>query len=197
MQAPQEKCKTPTEDEGGATPKKRGRGRPRKAISELLSKSGRRRRRDELTQSSQSEGDGTAASSSSAPGRSSGTTAGGERKRRREGSGERSTPRAKRIKVNEKEEDREEIFDVFPNDEHLFTSCDTDSADSAGKESSSGSDSEGELGGTKLYLKRRRETQLVTGNPMLSYFSLKYTVCLCYLGLLYINQKILLSDLVR
>ena len=49
----------------------------------------------------------------------------------------------------------------------------------------------------KLYLKRRRETQLMTGNSMLSYFSLKYTMCLCYLGLLYINQNILLSDLVR
>lgn len=190
MKTLQEKCER---DEGGATPKKRGKGRPRKAISELLSKSGRRRRRDELTQSSQSEGDGATSSA----GRGSGAAAGG-RKRHREGSGESSTSRAKRIKIEEKEEDREEIFDVFPSDDHLFKSFDSDSADSAGKNSSSsGCDSDGELQGTKLYLKRRRETQLVTGNPMLSYFSLKYTVCLCYLGLLYINQNILLSDLVR
>ena len=190
MKTPQKKCENLAGVEDGATPKKRGRGRPRKAASELLSKSGRRRRKDELSQSSQcSEGDGTTSSAKRKSGAASG------RKRRREGSGERPNSRAKRIKVEEKEEeDREEIFDVFPNDEHLFAaSSDTDSADSAG----SGSDSEGELRGMKLYLKRRRETQLVTGNSMLSYFSLKYTMCLCYLGLLYINQNILLSDLVR
>lgn len=185
------------EDEDGATPKKRGRGRPRKAISELLSKSGRRRRRDELhlTQSGQCEADELTSSASAR--RSSGAASG--RKRHRESSGERSNSRAKRIKVEEKEEDREEIFNVFPNDEHLFASSGTDSADSASEEVGgvSGSDSDGELRGIELYLKRRRETQLVTGNPMLSYFSLKYTVCLCYLGLLYINQNVLLSDLVR
>ena len=192
MKTPQEKCEG---DEGGATPKKRGKGRPRKAISELLSKSGRRRRRDELTQSSQ--GEGTDGGATSNAGSSSGSGVAG-RKRRREGSEESSTSKAKRTKVEEKEEDREEIFDVFPSDEHLFTPFDSDSADSADKDSSSSwSDSDGELRGTKLYLKRRRETQLVTGNPMLSYFSLKYTMCLCYLGLLYINQNILLSDLIR
>lgn len=189
MKTPQEKRDNLAGDEGGATPKKRGRGRPRKAISELLSKSGRRRRRDELTQSSQCEADGITSSAR----RKSGASG---RKRRREESGERANSRAKRIKVEEKDKDREEIFDVFPNDEHLFASSDIDSTDSASNEGS-GSDSDSELRGMKLYLKRRRETQLVTGNPMLSYFSLKYTVCLCYLGLLYINQNILLSDLVR
>lgn len=189
MKTPQEEHENLAGDEDGATPKKRGRGRPRKAISELLSKSGRRRRRDELTQSSQCEADGTTSSAT----RKSGTSG---RKRCREGSGERSNSRAKRIKVEEKDEDREEIFDLFPSDEHLFAASDTDSADSASNDGSD-SDSDGELRGMKLYMKRRRETQLVTGNPMLSYFSLKYTVCLCYLGLLYINQNILLSDLVR
>ena len=190
MKTPQEIL---TGDEDGATPKKRGRGRPRKAISELLSKSGRRRRRDELTQSGQCEADEITSSAR----RNSGAASG--RKRHREGNGERSNSRAKRIKVEEKEEDREEIFDEFPNDEHLFASLDTDGTDSASEEGGgvSGSDSDGELQGIELYLKRRRETQLVTGNPMLSYFSLKYTVCLCYLGLLYINQNVLLSDLVR
>ena len=185
MKTPQECDNLAKYDGGLKTPKKRSRGRPKKEVSELLSKSGKWRRRNELIPSSQFETDGMT---------SSATTSG--RKRHREGSGESSKSKVKRIKTEEYEEDREEIFDVFPSDKHLFLSSDSDSADSI-SEAGSGSDSDQELRGIELYLRRRREAQLGTGGNMLSYFSLKYTVCLCYLGLLYVSQNVLLSDLVR
>ena len=128
------------------------------------------------------------------------------RKRSRESLGEPSSYRPKQIKVEE-EEDREDIFDVFPSDDHLFSQDATTSgifdAESATKleqtSSASGSDSDEPLTGQELYVHRRREMNLLSGtsNLMWHYFSLKYTICLCYLGLLYIEHRFLLSDLVR
>ena len=192
----------------GETPKKRGRGRPRKEYSQLLSKYGRWRRKAESTQSRTElvkYGNNNRRDTGSSMNSVSDTCASG-RKRCREGVGEPSNYRAKRIKTEDVQDEIKDIFDSFPSDDRLFTSSqdsapkDTDTAESIKEEGggeTSGSDSDRELTGMDLFLLRRRETQLVTGHPMYSYFSLKYTICLCYLGLLYIEQNILLSDLVR
>ena len=181
---------------GGGTPKgRKSIGRPRKKFSDLLSKFARRKRMNEAAKVGADlvdEGVGSWRDAEKTNGRS--------RKRPREEDEESTNGRTKRIK-SEKEE--ENTFDTFPNDEHLFGASqgavDAESADSAeDEEGESGeSDSDEELRGVELYLQRRRETQLVTGNTMLAYFSLKYTICLCYLGLLYIKHNLLLSDLVR
>ena len=180
-----------------STPKKRPSGRPKKDYPLLLSRKARKLRRDES-----SEGVAELSCKDSIGRRNSAS-----RKRGRESPGE---PSAKRIKVEE-EEDKEDILDVFPSDSHLFAFSQDSAAsgsflaDSAkmwrdSESSVSGSDSEEErLMGQELYDHRRKEIHqsIGTGNTMWYYFSLKYTICLCYLGLLYIEHRFLLSDLVR
>lgn len=175
------------------TPKKRGRGRPRKDFSQLLSNSSKRRRMNEASMLGvllKEEDDSFR--------RKSLKTSSRNRKRLKEDDEEPFNDRAKRVKTEKGEENK--AFDLFPSDSHLFeSSSEEDSIVSAKEEESgaSGSDSDKELTGIELFLERRKVTQLVIGKGMLSYFSLKYTICLCYLGLLYIQQSILLSDLVR
>lgn len=173
----------------GTPPSRRGRGRPRKEFSQLRTKNAKYRRPDDAAQYAAKVGN-------SDTGKRNVIT----RKRPRKDCEESSNGTAKRIKT-EREEERD-VFDFFPSDDHLFTPTNgTDSMDaesgSEGGDMTSDSDSDQELTGVELFLQRRRETQVVVGNTMLSYFSLKYTICLCYLGLLYINHNILLADLVR
>ena len=172
----------------GATPKRRGRGRPRKEFSQLRTKNARYRRPDDAAQYATEVGKSDVGKRNFAM-----------RKRPRKDCEESSNSTAKRIKMEKEEQD---MFDFFPSDEHLFASTkDSDSTDAESNSEEGGvtsdSNSDQELTGMDLFLQRRRETQLVVGNPILSYFSLKYTVSLCYLGLLYTNHNILLVDLVR
>lgn len=99
-----------------------------------------------------------------------------------------NTPRAKRAKMELN------LFDAFPEDDHLFHS-----------DSDSDSDLEWEDGikqsglslqsGEELYLQRRSDKLCKRIAPV--YFTLKHTIALCYLALLYTKQNVMLSDLSR
>lgn len=68
-------------------------------------------------------------------------------------------------------------------------SMDIDLFESSGSELLTDED-DSELTGMELFLKRKE-----TESHGIGYFSIKHTVSLCYLGLLYTKQNVLVSDL--
>ena len=94
-------------------------------------------------------------------------------------------PRTKRAKVGPNP------FDVFPEDAHLF--CDDSDSDSDKDDSKlSGAALQS---GRELYMERRSKGMCRKPTPV--YFTLKHTIGLCYLALLYTEQNVMLSDFSR
>ena len=90
-------------------------------------------------------------------------------------------------------------FDDFPEDSCLFKDSqdsivepDEDSMEAEMSEEPSTPKTDERLSGNDLYLARRAKKR-----HNIQYFSIKYTIGLLYLGLLYTNQKVLPSDLNR
>ena len=106
----------------------------------------------------------------------------GSQRQRDAGSGV-YTPRKKRTKVEPNP------FDAFPEDTHLF--CD----DSDSDEDDSRPSGAALPSGRELYMQRRSKG--MSRRPAPVYFTLKHTIGLCYLALLYAEQNVMLSDFSR
>ena len=95
------------------------------------------------------------------------------------------TPKKKRTKVEAN------LFDVFPEDTHLF--CDDSDSDS--DEDDNRPSGAALQSGRELYMQRRSKG--MSRKPAPVYFTLKHTIGLCYLALLYAEQNVMLSDFSR
>ena len=86
------------------------------------------------------------------------------------------------------------MFDKFPEDENLFdNSLDCSLGDSAnGDGGDEGNKAQG-VTGNDLYVLLRKTKKIRT----VQYFSIRYTIGMVYLGLLFSNQKVLTSELSR
>ena len=91
---------------------------------------------------------------------------------------------------------KRDAFHVFPGDRHLFDESSDVTSSHSGNESDCVSSTDEDLlkhkSGIDLYTTLRKRWQ-----HKKEYFSLRYTVCFCYLGLLYTHQNVFLSDLTR
>ena len=105
--------------------------------------------------------------------------------RQRDGGNGAYTPRKKRTKVEANP------FDVFPEDTHLF--CDDSDSDS--DEDDNRPSGAALQSGRELYMQRRSKG--MSRKPAPVYFTLKHTIGLCYLALLYAEQNVMLSDFSR
>ena len=86
------------------------------------------------------------------------------------------------------------LYDTFPEDDHLFA----DDSDEDGGCVNGREGTPEKLTGQELYLKHKAERVIDrTVLPGPYYFSMKFTIPLTYLALLYTEQNILLADLVR
>ena len=101
------------------------------------------------------------------------------------------TPRAKRAKVDMIESN---LFDVYPEDDHLFRS-DSDIDNDLESQDGTKPSEPTLLSGEELYMQRRSGKLCTQNDPV--YFTLKHTIALCYLALLYTKQNVMLSDLSR
>ena len=84
------------------------------------------------------------------------------------------------------------LNDTFPDDDHLFA----DDSDEEDRLSDEREGSPVELTGQELYMKYKAVRQK-HALPGPYFFTMKHTVPLTYLSLLYTQQNILLADLVR
>ena len=100
-----------------------------------------------------------------------------------------------KCEASESDEDRPNPLEELPDDSHLFS----DSVQSLMDQYTDVKDPGTSTGGTSstadvdLYRDLLREE----GNSHMRYLSLKHTIAICYLGLLYTQQHVLLADYVR